>query len=343
MALHQNNFNFLRLLGAALVIVSHCYYVTGQDDLEPVNIFFNGKAEASAFGLCIFFFISGYLVNKSAYDSSTTSQFLRKRIFRIYPALIILVLLTVFVLGPLATSLNTGEYFSNNDSWQYLSTMSGIRIRSNLPGVFTEKGYFLTSVNSSLWTIMVELALYFSLTIFLMLNVLKNKKLFTYLSLLIFSLCLITVCLKTGLDFIYVRYLNLTGLFYLGCFVFSSGINNKQLILSFLVTLIIYAILTVSKFTFIKPDFLLFTLAGIGAFFVGTSKFFIIQIKHDISYGVYIFAFPIQQIVFKMLNFNPSIWLNLLLTFIITIPIAFLSWRFIEKPSIEFNRKKLAM
>jgi peptidoglycan/LPS O-acetylase OafA/YrhL len=108
MVIHNNNFNFLRLVGAALVIFSHCYYVTGKSMTEPVNLIMGGRLEASGFGLCIFFFISGFFVTKSACNTKSISLFVRKRIFRIYPALILVVFLSVFILGPFFTNLSSG-------------------------------------------------------------------------------------------------------------------------------------------------------------------------------------------------------------------------------------------
>lgn len=336
---HNNNFNFLRLLGACLVIFSHCYDVTGNNNSEPVSMLTGGKLEASAFGLTIFFFISGYFVTKSAFEAENILIFLRKRIFRIYPALIITVLLTVFVVGPLFTDLNTGNYFSAPDTWKYLYTLTGIRIRSDLPGVFASPSFFQKGVNASLWTIALELELYLALAFFLFTGVLKNKKIFAYITLSLVLVCFFCLSLKADMPFFYVRYFNLAGIFFFGSYVYTSSISKQQLILVFIFSIILYSLLYILKWPKIKPDFLVFIIVSCTTYLVGFSKKIKLKISNDISYGLYVLAFPIQQIVFKLSGFNNSIPLQLLLTFCAVVPLAFLSWHFIEKPCIYLNKK----
>ena len=98
---HNNNFNFLRLFAAFLVIFSHYFDVTGNENSEPIKKLLHGKTAASGIGLSMFFFISGYFITQSAYATNNTLRFLQKRIARIYPALFVVVLLTAFVIGPL--------------------------------------------------------------------------------------------------------------------------------------------------------------------------------------------------------------------------------------------------
>ena len=134
---HKNNYNLLRLIGAILVIVSHSFDLVQSEYLEPIAYFSKDKLECSGVGLTIFFFISGYFVTGSAVMSNSKSEFILKRIRRIYPALIGFVLISVFIAGPLLTILPLNVYYSENDTWQYLYTATGLKIRMNLPGVFS--------------------------------------------------------------------------------------------------------------------------------------------------------------------------------------------------------------
>ena len=57
----------------------------------------------------------------------------------------------------------------------------------------------------------------------------------------------------------------------------------------------------------------------------------------DMSYGVYIYSFPLQQILIALLpNITPL--QLMLLTIVMVLPIAYASWRFIEKPSLSLKR-----
>ena len=122
---HHNNFNFLRIFAAVLVGVTHSYAITGNILSEPARQLSNGYFYLSSIGLYIFFFTSGYLVSQSAATSKSSLIFLQKRVLRIYPALIIAVLLSVFIAGPLLTTFTLKQYFTDVDTWKYLWTASG--------------------------------------------------------------------------------------------------------------------------------------------------------------------------------------------------------------------------
>lgn len=104
----NNNFDFLRLLGALLVIISHSYALTlaGKDPLFQLT----GSEPFSFLGVAMFFVISGFLITQSGhYDP--TRHFIWKRFLKIIPGLIGVSLFTVFILGPVVTTVPIKEYF----------------------------------------------------------------------------------------------------------------------------------------------------------------------------------------------------------------------------------------
>jgi peptidoglycan/LPS O-acetylase OafA/YrhL len=337
--IHKNNFDLLRLLGAVLVIYSHSYDIIGKPDQEIINHLTNRTFEGSGIGLSIFFFISGYFITQSAVLSTNFFLFVKKRVYRIYPALIVLVFLSVFIAGPIFTTLSIRDYFSENSTWLYLYTATGMRIRMYLPGVFTTYP-FGNTFNASLWSIALEIQLYISISIFLLAGILKNKKVYVYISLSIVVVCLMELTFNNNLSFQWMRYLSLITLFYLGSFIYSSSLNNKHIGLIFLFSFIIYlfarAVIPSSN-----TASLLLIILGLSTYFIGFTKTIKIPLHDDISYGLYIYAFPIQQLVFKLSGFNRSIIVNLLGTFILLIPIAYISWYFIEKPFLILKNKSL--
>src|SRR5579871_1464824 len=90
-----NNFDHVRLFGALLVIYGHAYPLTGT--VIP-GFAANGVA---TIGVKIFFSISGYLVAQSWLRDPNIVRFFTRRALRIFPALIAVVLLSTFVLGPI--------------------------------------------------------------------------------------------------------------------------------------------------------------------------------------------------------------------------------------------------
>ena len=61
----------------------------------------------------------------------------------------------------------------------------------------------------------------------------------------------------------------------------------------------------------------------------------------DLSYGIYIYAFPTQQIVINLIS--TQFWLSLAITLLLTLIMAYLSYRFIEKPCLNFSSAKKAV
>ena len=151
-----NNFDVLRLVAASLVLFSHSYALTGN--AEPF-------AEVSGWtfgevGVVMFFAMSGFLIAKSWGDLPQLVPFTVKRALRILPALVVAVSVTVFVIGPLFTTLPLGSYFSDPVTWLYLVRASLlITFFGTLPGVFEDNPY-PDAVNGSLWTLPVEACCY---------------------------------------------------------------------------------------------------------------------------------------------------------------------------------------
>jgi peptidoglycan/LPS O-acetylase OafA/YrhL len=333
-ALNKNNFNFLRLAGACLVIFSHCYDIIGKSGSEPIENFLQSKLAASGIGLCIFFFISGYFVSKSAVETKGVFYFLKKRIYRIYPALIIIVLLTVFVLGPIFSTLKISAYFLQPDTWKYLYTISGIRIRAILPGVFTGEHFFSNGVNASIWTISWEIILYIFLALLISIRLLKKKRTISILSLFL-AICCFAIAAFFPIEPFYHKYINLTGIFFLGSFTYCSSLSRKKILTLFCTALVIFIVSQILKVQFFRTEVALFIAICMGTYLFGFSKKIKIWLANDISYGLYIIAFPFQQIIFQLTSFNRSIPLQLAFTFLVCIPIAYLSWKFIEQPFIQ--------
>src|SRR5438045_3604074 len=120
--LKSNNFNFMRLIASIMVIFTHSFVLTGVGVKE--DFFYsitNGDLLISLIWLRTFFTISGFLICQSLEHSNSYSSYLTKRLLRIFPAFIVCITLTVFVIGPLFTSLPITEYFNKPETWNYFS------------------------------------------------------------------------------------------------------------------------------------------------------------------------------------------------------------------------------
>lgn len=148
----DNNFDFLRQFAAFLVILGHSQSLVG---VGQYGLWGHGIA---TIGVLIFFGLSGYLVTMSWMRDPSYLSFFVKRSLRIFPALALCVVLSAVVLGPLLTTLSLSEYFSNPVFDMYFSNIM-LLPRYSLPGVFSDNIY-PHAVNGSLWSLPVEYACY---------------------------------------------------------------------------------------------------------------------------------------------------------------------------------------
>ena len=138
------------------MLVSHCFPLTGRPDPFAA---ISGQT-LGELGVSIFFAISGFLIAKSWSDSRAVAPFVLKRGLRLLPALVMAVLLTALVLGPLVTTLAPLKYFTSAEVYRYIAENSALfTINGRLPGVFVHNVY-PSAVNGSLWTLPVEAIAY---------------------------------------------------------------------------------------------------------------------------------------------------------------------------------------
>ena len=151
----NNRFDTVRLAAALAVFGAHGVVLYQLTVLEP----FRGHS-LGALAVGVFFFVSGYLVCQSWMRSPSWQVFWRKRMLRIFPGLLVAVTLTVCLLGPWWTTWPLHDYWRAPATWwHWVNNAFAMATLQTLPGVF-EHNPFARAVNGSLWTIRYELAMY---------------------------------------------------------------------------------------------------------------------------------------------------------------------------------------
>jgi peptidoglycan/LPS O-acetylase OafA/YrhL len=154
-----NNFDFLRVLAALMVLISHSYVLSGRPGDEPL-LRLTGLEGFGELGVSAFFVISGFLIAASFERTPNVPAFVANRVLRIVPALAVVVVLSALILGPLVSSLPVSDYFGRSQTWSYVArNILVYPVTYELPGVF-DGNPFPRAVNGSLWTLRLEFTFY---------------------------------------------------------------------------------------------------------------------------------------------------------------------------------------
>ena len=170
----ENNIDFVRIVLALLVILSHSYPLTlGHERSEPFMLLSRGQVTGGRIAVDLFFILSGFLISASYERSSSAVSFLRKRVARIYPGIILVSLVTLVLFAPLAHArvegaslvakiLNVAGNTLRLAEWKY----SGAFASNPAPGV----------INGSLWSIYYEFWCYIGVLALGLTGLLRSKK-----------------------------------------------------------------------------------------------------------------------------------------------------------------------
>jgi peptidoglycan/LPS O-acetylase OafA/YrhL len=326
----NNNYDFLRLFAAFCIAFTHSFNLLQRDADEPLMRLSGNRCDFSLIGLSIFFSVSGYLITKSAITSVSIKNYFWKRLLRIQPLLILVCIISVFLIGPLYSNLKASSYFSNIACWTYFRNVFPVTgIQFSLPGIFSNN-VKESGINGSLWTLIVEERLYIFTGIFFLLA--KRKYYYTILMAILnlvyaFRGSLFSGDLEAYLDGGHVFYAMLflnAGLLYVLQIDFSRPVVKKigLILLPGLVCALSFWQLSFMQ-VFLIPVFVIAFahLHGI------TNR---VGSRGDFTYGIYIFAFPVQQMLIAS-NLTIQPYLLFAETVFIVLPLAVLSWHLFEK------------
>lgn len=339
----NNNFPIVRLTAAIFVFAGHMGVVLGA---QPPLL---GSFPLHELGVGMLFLISGYLITKSWLSDPDPLRFAIRRFFRLWPPFAVLVLLIVFVAGPLLSNLGVTGYFQS-DYTGYLRNLRFYIVYA-LPGVFTDLPV-PNSMNGSLWTMPVEAALYVLTPIFLTALRVKKKSENS------FALVAAIAAAAVGLD-IFLRMFYPEGWIVIyGTEIISSwhlivfyiiGIfftyEKARKLLNLQVGCIAMCLILFTEFSSAALQhlvvYLVFPYFVFSIVFAPKPVFKNLDKKMELSYGIYLYGFFFQQLIVYLrglYGWSLTYLEAFLVSAVPTVFAAVLSFFLVERPSMRLGR-----
>ena len=333
----ENNFGLLRLIFSILVIVTHSpELIDGNRSRELLTRVF-GTLSLGECAVDGFFIISGYLITKSSIETGSMGRFLCKRIMRIFPGYLVCFSICYFLLAPL---VGANQALSFAELKRAAHDMA-LLLPPDAAGAF--HGLHYPVLNGSMWTINWEFRCYIAAAL-LGLAGLYNPKYRRLLFIGVAALLLLNALSSTYHDSASgIPKLRFAAVFGTGALYYlfrdkliftNAGAGVSLLSLAVFMNFKSFAELSFCIF----GGYLIFWFA----FKVSVLRISRLANKSDLSYGLYLYAWPVQSlIIWYYLDMNP--WLLCGITVLCAGCIAYGSWTFVEKPSLSLlQRRRLA-
>lgn len=328
-------FDYMRLVLSTMVLAWHSVVTSYGPAMQDSAA--SGLARApAALTMPLFFCLSGFAVTGSLERSRTLVGFMGLRILRIYPALLVAVLAATFVVGPLLTTYPLGAYFSDPVTWRYFAGVTGV-VAYELPGVFLDNPNPVR-VNGQLWTVPFDMFCYSLFAALAALGLVKRRRAFLVAALVIWAAAAAWFLARHGLS-PDRRFQNVPGSFLIVFFLAGAAVYLYRDRLPWSGWLAAVAA-SASLALFCVPVWGdLFAAPGVAYLMaylglLNPRKHAVLKVA-DLSYGVFIYGYLIQQCLMTLGPWTHRWWVNLLLTFPIVWTVALLSWRYVEKPALR--------
>ena len=332
----NNNFDIFRLVAACMVIYGHAYAIAPQPGHSDALGRWLGFDYSGSLAVKVFFFLSGLVVANSLLSKRNVQHFCVARFFRIWPGLLAVLVLCAGVLGPWVSALPPQDYFADPQTYRYVLRNALMRVDYSLPGVFLTNPH-AGAVNGSLWSIPHEVAAYLGLLALFMLGVLRSR----WLAWAVFAVMLLDPLFgntwlltwrapQTELDLL------------MPCFAAGALLalhkDDVQItghtVLAFLLLFLLLRSSAQAVYFFYAALF-----AGL-LWASGQRWLLRWRLPVDISYGVYLWGFPVQQTLVYLLP-DQGVRFNQLAALTLALLLGFASWHLVEKHGVAWGRRWL--
>ncbi len=337
---HRNGLNVIRLALAIGVVLWHSVPLTGRSLDQPALQQVFGTLSVDGF-----FVISGYLILGSWLARPDLLRYLWARVLRIMPGFWASLIITAAVIAPIGLLLSGAglPHGYAGGALAFVGGNAGLVINhydiAGTPSALPYPGVW----NGSLWTLWYEFVCYLGVAVLGVAGLLRRR--FTVLAVfvVVLAFALVESSVAPGLASGPLGLLRLTPASTARlALMFGAGMMLRQyghrvpvrapLLVAAVALIALAAFLPVWELLSALP--LAYVLLSAGA----AMRHPRLQFRNDLSYGMYVYAFPIQQVLAGTALVGTSTLAFGVVATVATLPFAAFSWFAVERPAKRLIR-----
>ena len=332
----RNNFDGLRLVLAVMVLVDHGFVMRTGDHQHTW-----GRSALGDFGVDGFFILSGLLITRSYLKLDSFPRFAWHRVLRIMPGFLVCLLVTALVVAPLAAVLTgrpaSSAFLAEPTAWRYVWVNAGLLINQyEIAGLLSDNPNPLV-FNGALWTLSLEALCYALVGLLGFVAILRRAR--WVVPALAAVLWVLTLLQEAGVEvLIGDDTLRLVLAFLVGssAWLYADRIpmTGPLMLLAVIVTLGSIAALENYRILGLVP-------AAYVLIWLGTCLPWTRSLGRDLSYGIYIYHWPVLQLLAATSLVSAPVPLFILLGGALTSLLALASWHGIEHPALRQKHRAL--
>jgi peptidoglycan/LPS O-acetylase OafA/YrhL len=336
----SSNFDSLRILAAASVVFSHAFLIAdGHEKNEPF-VRLTGNI-LGIHGVFVFLIISGFLVARSLANSSLIN-FAWKRLLRIYPGLLLCAFVCALLISPFYSHLPAKAYLMSTDAARYIAKVLLLYDVTEIPTVefYNDNGSSLRvgfNINGSLWSIACELYCYIFLAALAALE-LANLRIALTIVLVGTAVFALTLANKISVSGLHLNLLYTTPSFFAGVAMYLINERYGLSLKIALACLVAFVLIIPTGYLMVLfPIIMAYPLAYFGqsaqpiSLLNQTTRF------GDLSYGTYLFGWPVEQVIRSLAETTLSGFGLFLISLPLSLFCGWASWHLVEKRTLAMK------
>ena len=345
----SNSIGFLRFVLASMVLVGHSYLFGGFGD-EIMWDWTKGQENYGGLAVGGFFVLSGFLITRSYTTTTSVFRFLWQRFLRIFPGFWACLIVTAFVIGPLIWRTNHGGFSGYTDiadesPFDFVTRNAKLTMRQYGIGDLLANAAVPRNLNGSLWTLIYELRCYVAVAVFGVFGLLKRGRgVVLGVTAMLWVIQIVNIAIPNGgatisplLGDLYL--IRLSFLFGLGAclYLYRDRVPMDDRAGVFAAVLLLLSF-RYHLFFVVGQAALAYVLLWAG----WRLPFKWFDRYGDFSYGLYLYAFPVQQLlaIYPQAAKHGHLW-YVLVTFMVVVPMAVASYYLVERPFLRLKGASL--